>query len=139
MYYRKTRGRLDTERRGRTPRKPQHNMTSMKPATEQAQVTETQVCPPGRRRSRSLVAKQLLTLFSLLLLPQSLTLMRNLLRTGISTICYMREIFGDEEFSVRIWSSTTAASRSLPLVLHAPAAATCTPVCTECARCVCSR
>ncbi len=33
--------------------------------------------------------------------PQSLTLMRNLLRTGVSTICYMRDIFGDEEFSVR--------------------------------------
>ena len=41
------------------------------------------------------------TKFDLRPLAQSLTLMRNLLRTGISTICYMRDIFGDEEFSVR--------------------------------------
>ena len=79
-------------------------MTSMatKPSatsTDQAQVTENQVSKPYCQRHVGLCTSLLKSIF--LLFPQSLTLMRNLLRTGVSTICYMRDIFGDEEFSVR--------------------------------------
>jgi hypothetical protein len=94
-------------------------MTSMaiKPSatsTEQAQVTANQVCMPAHRAARRGVVLVLVDPCTLALAPpclltsncrpsppQSLTLMRNLLRTGVSTICYMRDIFGDEEFSVR--------------------------------------
>ena len=78
--------------------------------------------PSLQRRLYSLYAQQLLTLSSLLL-PQSLTLMRNLLRTGISTICYMRDIFGDEEFSVRIWSIATASAAAAAAAIAAAARA----------------